>query len=148
MLRQKGPIPDATHGHSRSVPLADAIRKNGFTRWYERQLYESFACLVTGFLALIMMAIAIEVTEFRQSVPGLIGLVAIAATGGTLCIYAWSRFHRLLARAEHFAGQAHCPVCNVYARFAVVSTRAAPDAIDGCALGVRCRKCAHEWTIA
>lgn len=130
------------------MPLVDAIRKNGFTRWYERQLYESFACLVTGFLALIMTAIAIEVTEFRQSVSGLIGLLVIAAGGGALCVHAWSRFHRLLARAEHFAGQAHCPACSVYARFAVVSSRVAPEALEGCELGVRCRKCAHEWTIA
>jgi hypothetical protein len=130
------------------MPLADAIRKNGFVRWYEHQLYESFACLVTGFLALIMTAIALEVSEFRQSAAGLLTLAVIATIGGGLCVVAWGRFHRLLARAEHFAGQARCPACNVYARFAIVSERVAPDAVDGCALGVCCRKCAHRWTIA
>ena len=125
------------------MPLADAIRKGGFTRWYERQLYESFAYLVTGFLALIMMAVALEVVEFRES-----ALVAVATIGGALCVVAWGRFNRLLARAEHYAGQANCPACNVYARFTIVSTRASPDALDGCALHVRCRKCAHEWTMA
>jgi predicted Zn finger-like uncharacterized protein len=133
---------------TRQMPLADAIRKHGFTRWYERQLYESFAYLVTGFLALIMMAIALEVSHFRESVAGFLMLVAVATGGGGLCVVAWIRFNRLLARAEYFAGQAHCPACKVYARFAVVSTRFAPDTMDECALGVRCRKCAHEWTIA
>lgn len=130
------------------MPLADAIRKGGFTRWYERQLYESFAYLVTGFLALIMMAVALEVVEFRESAAGFLALVAVATIGGALCVVAWGRFNRLLARAEHYAGQANCPACNVYARFTIVSTRASPDALDGCALHVRCRKCAHEWTIA
>lgn len=130
------------------MPLADAIRKNGFARWYERQLYESFAYLVTGFLALIMMAIALEVSEFRESVAGLLTLVIVATIGGALCVIAWSRFHRLLARAEYFAGQARCPACDVYAKFAIVSVRTSPDALDGCSLGVRCRKCEHEWTIA
>lgn len=130
------------------MSLADAIRKNGFTRWYERQLYESFAYLVSGFLALIMMAIAIEVTEFRQSFGGLLVLLTVAAAGATVCVAAWGRFQTLLTRAEHFAGQAHCPACTAYARFNVVSTRYSSDALAGCALGVRCRKCAHEWTIA
>jgi hypothetical protein len=38
--------------------LDEAIRKRGFRRWYERQLCESHAHLVTGLLSLIMMAIA------------------------------------------------------------------------------------------
>jgi hypothetical protein len=129
------------------MSLADAIRKHGFTRWYERQLYESFAYLVSGFLALIMMAIAMEVTDFRQSFGGLLVLVAVAACGAMVCVVTWGRFHTLLARAEHFAGQARCPACMAYARFDVVSTRHSYDALEGCALGVRCRKCAREWTI-
>jgi hypothetical protein len=130
------------------MSLVDAIRRNGFARWYERQLYESFAYLVSGFLALIMMAIAVEVTEFRHSLSGFLVLLAVAAGGAALCVFAWGRFHTLLARAEHFAGQAHCPACTAYGRFTVVSCRHAPDALDGWALGVRCRKCAREWTIA
>ncbi|MGE5170023.1 MAG: hypothetical protein ACM3JC_06575 [Rudaea sp.] len=130
------------------MALADAIRRNGFTRWYERQLYESFAYLVSGFLALIMMAIAVEVIEFRQSVGGLLMLLVVAASGAMLCVVAWGRFHTLLARAEHFAGQARCPGCSAYARFTIVSSRHAPEALDGCALRVRCGKCAREWTIA
>ena len=47
--------------------LADAIRRRGFRRWYERQLIEGHAYLVTGLLSLIMMAISIEMIDFRHS---------------------------------------------------------------------------------
>ncbi|MDQ2962640.1 MAG: hypothetical protein M3R31_05695 [Pseudomonadota bacterium] len=130
------------------MPLDVAIRKQGFRRWYERQLFESHAYLVTGLLALIMTAIALEVIEFRQSAAGLLLLLIVAASGGTLCLFAWGRFHRLLARAEHVAGQARCPRCDVYGKFGIVSVRDSLEAVDGCALQVRCVKCDHEWTIA
>jgi hypothetical protein len=130
------------------MPLADAIRKHGFRRWYERQLYEGFACLVTGFLALIMMAIALEVIDVDGSKTALFQLLLIAAIGGSLCAAAWARFHRCLARAEHLASQAVCPACDAYGKFAVLTARSADDAFEQCALGVQCRNCAREWTIA
>ena len=111
------------------MPLADAIRRIGFVRWYEHQLYEGFACLVTGFLALIMMAIALEVGGPEQSLGRWLWLGAVAAGGGSLCIFTWRRFTSLLARAEHFAGQANCPACSTYARFGVVSSRLMPESI-------------------
>jgi hypothetical protein len=129
------------------MPVADAIRKHGFVRWYERQLYEGFACLVTGFLALIMMAIALEVIDFQASMPAFFELLIIAAIGGGLCAAAWARFHRCLARAEYLARQASCPACEAYGKFAVLTACAAHDALDDYALSVRCRKCAREWTI-
>ncbi len=39
--------------------LDDAIRRRGFRRWYEQQLIDGHLWLVTGFLALIMMLIAL-----------------------------------------------------------------------------------------
>jgi hypothetical protein len=39
---------------------ADDIRKLGFRRWYERQLLESHACLVTCFLCTILLAVCLE----------------------------------------------------------------------------------------
>ena len=85
-----------------------AIGARGFRRWYERQLAESFAYLTTGVLSLIMMAIAIEMLEFRSSAAGLLALVAIGAAGGALCVFAWRRFHQLLSRAEYLAEKAVC----------------------------------------
>ena len=138
------------HG-SRSARFRDspraAIDARGFRRWHERQLVEGFACLTTGVLSLIMMLIALEMVEFRSTPAGLLALVAIALAGGALCLVAWRRFHRLLARAEYLAEQATCSGCNVFGRIAVIASRDAPDAPAGCTLDVRCRACGHEWTI-
>jgi hypothetical protein len=81
------------------MDVGDAIRRHGFRRWYERQLFESHAYLVTGFLCLIMMAVAIEVSEFRRSAAGLLALAAVAVAGGGICLLAWRRFNRQLFRA-------------------------------------------------
>jgi len=40
------------------MPLDEAIRKRGLRRWYERQLCDGHAHLVTGLLSLITIAIA------------------------------------------------------------------------------------------
>ena len=105
-----------------------AIGAHGFRRWYERQLVESFAYLTTGVLSLIMMAIAIEMLEFRATAAGLLALVAIAAAGGGLCVFSWRRFHRLLARAEYLAEKATCGNCNAYGRFTWFRRANSPDA--------------------
>ena len=89
--------------------LDDAIRERGFRRWYERQLIDGHLWLVTGFLALIMMLIAIEVVPFRSSAGALVLLTAIALAGGGVCLVAWRRFTRILFRAEHLGAQAVCP---------------------------------------
>ena len=128
--------------------LDAAIRVRGFRRWYERQLIEGFAYMVTGVFSLIMMTVALEMVEFRGSAAGLVALVAIALAGGTLCLLSWRRFHQLLSRAEYLSERAICGRCSVYGRFAVIASRDVPDAPVGCALEVRCRACGNEWTIA
>lgn len=128
--------------------LDDAIRRRGFRRWYEGQLYEGHAYLVTGFLALIMMAVALEIVDFKQSWSGAVTLVAVGGAGGAICIFAWRQFTRILARAEYVAEQATCPSCRVYARFAVERGEDDPEAVGGCALHVRCRACGNAWRIA
>jgi len=125
-----------------------AIGARGFRRWYERQLVESFLHMITGVLSLIMMAIAMEMLEFRTTAGGLLALAAIAAAGGGLCVFAWRRFHRLLSRAEYLAEQATCGQCGTYGRFIVVSSREFADAPAGCTIDARCRACGREWTIA
>ena len=94
-----------------------------------------------------MMAIAIEMFEFRSTAAGLVALVAIAVAGGALCVFAWRRFHQLLARAEYLAERALCGNCHVYGKFTLVSSREIPDALAGCSLDVRCRACGHRWMI-
>ena len=127
--------------------LDDAIRRRGFRRWYERQLYEGYAYLVTGLLALIMMAIALEVIAVRQSPGGLLSLLAIGAAGGTICVFAWRQFAFMLFRAEYVAERATCRGCGVYAKFVIDGAGDAPQAVTGCTLQVHCRLCGHRWSI-
>ena len=129
------------------MPLDESIRARGFRRWYERQLYESHAHLVTGLLSLIMMAVSLEMIEFRSSAAGLAALVAIGVAGGGVCIFAWRRFTYTLFRAEYLAGRATCAACHAYGRFEVVAARQSPESLTGCALDVSCRQCHHRWTI-
>jgi hypothetical protein len=129
------------------MSIDESIRRVGFRRWYERQLIEGHLWLVTGFLSLIMMAVALEVIPFRESFAGSLTLLVVGASGALLCVVAWRKFTQLLFRAEHFAGQAVCAQCREYAKFTIVAANYAADAVDGRAMNVRCRKCAHEWTI-
>ncbi len=128
--------------------LDDAIRRRGFRRWYEGQLYESHAYLVTGFLALIMMAVALEVVDFRNSWSGILALVLVGGAGGAICLFAWRQFTRILAQAEYVAERATCPHCHVYARFVIDRGEEHPQAVGGCVLHVRCRACGDGWRIA
>jgi hypothetical protein len=129
------------------LPLEDAIRERGFRRWHERQLYESHAYLVTGLLSLIMMALALEMIEFRESASHFLLLVSIGVAGCSLCIFAWRRFTFQLFRAEYLAERATCTACRCYGRFEVLVARQSPEALTGCVLDVRCRQCRHEWTL-
>ena len=128
--------------------IDEGIRRRGFRRWYERQLYEACAFLVTGLLALVMMAIALESLGARKSLDGLLVLLAIGAAGGAICVVAWRKFTFLLFRAEYVAERATCPACRVYARFAIDAVDDAAEAVPGCTLHVQCRACAHRWSIS
>lgn len=135
----------------------DRIQSHGFRRWYERQLIECHAWLVTCFLGIIATASGIEI--FGGSAPG--GRVA----GGSLILggiivglLSWQYYRRMLDVAERFGELAICSGCGTYGRFAVLASgpRPLPDGadpmLDGSAgevwLRVRCRKCANEWLIA
>jgi len=125
--------------------LDDALRQRGFRRWYERQLIEGHAYLVTGILSLIMMAIALETIAFRESLAAAMMLVVIAGAGGALFIFAWNRFRGLLTDAESLAEQAVCRQCSAYGRFEVIAARDSTEMRSGRAMRVRCRQCEHEW---
>ncbi|CAG1002086.1 hypothetical protein BURK1_02939 [Burkholderiales bacterium] len=128
--------------------LAESLRSHSFRRWYERQLVECHLWLVTGFLALIMTAIAVEMIAFRDSAAGMVAMIAIGGGGAALCLYAWLKFNRQLGLAEHVAGQATCSTCRTYGRLSFVSASHDAGAVMGWAVRVRCRSCGHEWSIA
>lgn len=129
------------------MPFDDALRARGFRRWYERQLIESHAWLVTAFLALIMMAIALEAAEFDGAFVEALALVLVAGAGGVLVVFALGRFREVMACAEALAAQAVCDACRAYGRFDVLQGRDSAESVSGRRLRVRCRGCAHEWHI-
>jgi hypothetical protein len=135
------------------MKVADDIRRLGFRRWYERQLIESHAYLVTAFLALILLLAGIEgLGKLRDSPMFYVVIVAIAAGAGTLMYVTWRRFSVLLARAELFAEAAHCPQCKTWGKFVVLATEAEtpddpPEAGRPHWMRVRCKQCANEWRI-
>lgn len=128
--------------------LDDALRQRGFRRWYERQLIEGHAYLVTGILSVIMMLIALETITFRESIANALALALVAGAGGWLAIFAWTKFRGLMSNAEALAEQAVCGRCSAYGRFDVIDAHDSRDARSGRLLTVRCRKCEHCWTMS
>jgi hypothetical protein len=133
--------------------VADDIRKLGFRRWYERQLIEGFAYMVTAFLALILLLAGYESLDQLRSMPGFYLTVFVAAAAaGMLTIVGFRRFGVLLSRAEQFANDAECPQCKAWGKFDVVSMESVSedDPVESGRphwLRVRCRKCDNGWRI-
>ena len=137
---------------------AEGIRKFGFRRWYERQLIEGHAYLVTCFLCMILIAACVE--GFSLRAPGWQPLIMLALmlAGGFVCIASWRRYYVVLVRAEHTGEQSTCCECNTYGRFQVLEPAPAngrsfirhlarsADQTDP-RLKVCCRQCGHEWMI-
>mgnify|MGYP003429437971 CR=1 FL=1 len=137
------------------MDIIEGIRRLGFRKWYERQLIEAHAWLLTGFLLLIL---AMSLIEIRNDVAGgrerfLLMAGALAAAIG--CILCWLRYHRVLEATEIAAELATCPHCGTYGRIKVV--RSTPQSAGAVAanplledlphLRVRCRQCATEWQL-
>jgi hypothetical protein len=127
------------------MSIEDAVRKRGFRQWYERQLIEGHAYLVTGLLSLLMTALALETIEFRASIVNSIALALVAAIGGWLSLFAWKQFTKMLSCAQALAEQAVCGECRTYDKFDVVEAYDSRQALTGRSLVVRCRKCQHQW---
>ncbi|MBK9520400.1 MAG: hypothetical protein IPO13_01990 [Rhodocyclaceae bacterium] len=133
----------------------DRIRTDGFRRWYERQLIECHAWLVTWFLGVILLVSGLEVAGAgsRSRVLGVILLLS----GLAITVFSWKRYHLLLEVAERLGEQATCTGCETYARFSIKSSGPAPlpdggdPALENHGGGVwllaRCRKCGNEWTM-
>ena len=137
------------------MELAEGIKKIGFRRWYEKQLIESHAYLITGLLSALLVLGSIESLSLR--VPGWepVVLLVLVLGAGALATWAVYRYLAILTYAEHVGGRSTCGNCLAYGIIEVTGARAsarhaerdedagpAPEA-----LGVRCRKCGHEWTI-
>ncbi len=135
------------------MKIAEDMRRLGFRRWYERQLIESHAYLVTAFLALILMLAGIESLDYLRGSPMYyVAFIGGAAAAGMLMFITWRRFITLLGRAELFAAGADCPQCKLWGRFDVIGAEAVTDD-DPVEAGrphwvrVKCRRCGADWRL-
>jgi hypothetical protein len=118
---------------------AKSIERMGFKRWYERQLLEGHAWLVTCILCALAIGATLELTGFRlTSFGGFMGL-AFVYVAGTICWHSLKRYRSIMAQAERLSVQSTCRTCNTYAAFSIITAQPR--------LSVRCLKCAHEWTM-
>ncbi|GAB4166626.1 MAG: hypothetical protein Fur0039_03660 [Rhodocyclaceae bacterium] len=136
------------------MELAESIRKHGFRKWYERQLVEGHAWLVSCFLGIILLATSLETVGSRGMIARTFLTFALAAAGWVLGWFAWRRYCRIMTVAERLGAGATCPKCRAYGAFSVLA--AGPDRPqpgrkdidpDAIWLKVSCRKCRNEWTI-
>jgi hypothetical protein len=123
---------------------AEAIRKLGFKRWYERKLIESHAYLITCFLCAILVAACAE--GFSLRAPGLQPLAFLAAIAGGALVgwFSWRRYRVILFEAERLGDRSTCGQCGAYAKFDVLESGGENHAVW---LRARCRKCRNVWTI-
>jgi hypothetical protein len=122
-----------------TVEPASSIEKLGFKRWYERQLIESHAWLVSCILCALAIAATLEITGFRlTSFAGFLafGFVYLAGVVGW---HSLRRYRALMVQAERLSEQSTCRACKTYAAFNVIAAQPR--------IAVRCRKCANEWTL-
>ena len=116
------------------------IGKLGFKRWYERQLIEGHAWLITCVLCLLAVAACLEELSFRGPLSQALALGAFVFAAGAVAVYGWDLYRTIMVVAERVAERSTCESCRAYAAFRLIGT-------EGGAMRVRCRKCAHEWRI-
>ena len=121
--------------------LANGIQKVGFRKWYERELLSSHAHMILAFLSIIGMMAAFEAFSGASLGDKLFDAGAILACA-VIGLWALRRYLALLMNAENIANQANCPHCAAYGLLTFLSEDASQYQTR-----VRCRKCAHEWTI-
>jgi ferredoxin len=134
-------------------PVA-SIRRLGFRKWYERQLIDCHAALVTCFLCGLTVAACLEgvnVLEFGLRPVLLLGTVFGATLLGW---FSWRRYITVLERAERYGQRSTCPDCRAYARFEVLNagidtvpgpTAEAVAPLEVTWMRVKCRKCGALW---
>lgn len=133
------------------VELAKGIQTIGFRRWYERQLIESHAYLVTGLLAVILVLGSLESLSVRGPGWEPVTLLMLVLLAGGLATWAVYRYLTMLLYAEHVGELSTCGQCRAYGLLEVTRAKAPHGTANARgaepALGVRCRKCGHEWTM-
>jgi hypothetical protein len=136
------------------MELAEGIRRIGFGRWYQRQLIESHLYLVTSFLCLVTVLACFEGLSLRMPAWETVLRLAAILAGAALCAWTLRRYLAMLDFAVRAAERSRCGKCAAYSALELTGAPARrlamPDGEEMGELppvGVRCRKCGHEWMI-
>ena len=115
------------------------MQKIRFIRWHERQLYFSFAwlisCLMSGFLFLSIL----EIIGTKSSGIVLIITLIVLYANGMAIIELFRQFWIRFCHAQECASAATCKNCNDYGLFDVT--------VGSKPIYARCEKCNHHWGI-
>ena len=122
------------------MPLetARSIARLGFKRWYERQLIESHAWLVTVLLCGIAIAASLEMINWKELGTSIVTL-AFVFTAGLIVMHGFRRYRAIMTLAEQLASHSVCSACQSYAKFRAMD--------ENPRMKVQCRKCGHQWVI-
>ena len=115
------------------------MRELKFSRWHEKQLYTSFAwlvsCLMCGFL---FAAIVEYVAKYSSGIFTIMALVILYGIGiGAIELF--RRFWMQFSFTQYCASSATCKSCGSYGLFHVRA--------ETWPIYARCEKCDHRWVI-
>ena len=129
------------------MAIPQSIQRQGFRKWYERQLLTGHSHLVLVLLCAVAVAGAME-AYFSQPDGSRLSMVASVGVAAAIGVWALRRYLFLLMRAELIANQAVCAACQTYGRWAIESQTAADEPGGQPAqMRVCCRKCQARWLI-
>jgi len=118
---------------------AKEIRELSFNRWHEKQLYHSFAWLISCLMCGFLFVSIIEVVGLNVTGIALITMLIVLYLIGLGVIELFRRFWMRFSYAQHCASSATCKNCNSYGLFKV--------RLDTRPIYARCKKCDHSWVI-
>ena len=115
------------------------MKRLNFVRWHERQLFASFAWLISCLLCGFLFFAVIEFVAMKASgIFSIISLVALYAIG-LAAIELFRRFWLKFSLAQYCASSATCNQCNSYGLFEVRA--------ETWPIYAKCQKCGHQWVI-
>jgi len=115
------------------------MQKLKFNRWHERQLYHSFAWLISCLMCGFLFVAIIEYVGFNSSGSILIITLIVLYVVGLGIIEFFRRFWLRFSYAQNCASAATCKNCNAYGLFKVK--------LEVKPIYARCKRCNHRWVI-
>jgi fatty-acid desaturase len=115
------------------------MQKLKFNQWHERQLYYSFAWLISCLMCGFLFVAIIEYAGIRSSGMKLIVTLVVLYFVGLGIIALFHKFWSRFSYAQSCASAATCKSCGAYGLFKVK--------LEVKPIYARCKKCDHQWVI-